>query len=65
MAPLADAMRFVYRKQTQMPLRIQIIELCQKAWRGDALGCGVKKCHIASAHALLDRIGVFAAQTGI
>ena len=65
MAPLADAMGFVDRKQTQMPLRIQIIELCQKAWRGDALRCGIEQSHIASAHALLDRIGVFAAQTGI
>ena len=65
MAPLADAMRFVNRKQTQVPLRIQIIELCQKAWRGDTLRCGIEQCHIASAHALLDRVGIFATQTGI
>ena len=65
MAPLADAMRFVNRKQTQVPLRIQIIELCQKAWRSHALRCGIEQCHIASAHALLDRVGIFATQTGI
>ena len=65
MTPLADAMRFVNRKQTQMSLRIQVIELCQKAWRSDTLRCGVEQSHIASAHALLDRVGIFAAQTGI
>ena len=65
MAPLAHAMRFVNRKQTQAPLRMQHVELCQKTRRGQTLRGGIQERGLATAQALLHRIGFFARQTGI
>ena len=62
MPPLADAMRFVDRKQAQQAAFMQRVELRQKARIGDALGSGIKHHQAAAHHLALDLAGLLAAQ---
>ena len=64
-APLADAVRLVNRKQAQLPALVQRIKLGQKARRGDALGRGVEQGDLAAQQALLDDVGLVQAQGGV
>ena len=61
-APLADAMRFVYGKQTQVVAVIQRVQQRQKPGVGDALGCRIQQRDVAAQHALLNLVGLFTAQ---
>ena len=60
--PLAHAVGFVNRKQTQQTALVHLVEQSQKAWRGHPLGGGVKQSDVATEQALLHRMGLLATQ---
>ena len=63
--PLAHAVGFVNRKQTQQTALVHLVEQGQKAWRGHPLGRGVQQSDIATEQALLHRMGLLAIQGGV
>ena len=63
--PLAHAMRLVNGKQAQQAALEQRVQQRQKPRVGDPLRCRVQQSDVAAQHALLDLVGLFAAQGGV
>ena len=64
-APLAHAMRFVNRKQRQVPTLVQTVEQAQKARRVQPLGRGIEQRDVAGLQAQLHVLRLVKTQGGV